>query len=77
MSRAEFYTIYGNWFPTFTNNTYCGDTGSSCQLTNDSQGFCNLKTINKVIYRIRKGTQATKVGKKLTKVTQADDSRTI
>ena len=42
-------TIYGRTFFSFTKNTWIGDSGASCHITNDNTGLYDISDIDKLI----------------------------
>ena len=42
-------TIDGGTFFSFTNNTWIGDSGASCHITNDNTGLYDISDIDKLI----------------------------
>ena len=57
-----------NTFFSFTKNTWIGDLGASCHITNDDTGLYNINDINELIQGSSSIMPATKKGKLQVKV---------
>lgn len=68
-------TIQGTPYPSFTENTWYGDSGASCHITNDDTDMYDVKNINELIGGIGPDAiVATKMGKKKCVIKQANGS---
>ena len=70
-------TIQGTTYPSFTENTWYGDSGASCHITNDNTDMYDVNDIHELIGGIGpEAIVATKMGKKKCVIKQADGSTT-
>ena len=60
MEAGMMCTIDGHIFFLFMKNTWIGDSGELCHITNDDNGLFNVIDINKLIHGSSKNMPATK-----------------
>ena len=70
-------TINGNTFFSFTKNTWIGDLGASCHITNDDTGLYNINDINELIQGSSSIMPATKKSKLQVKVRQVNRAEQV
>ena len=63
MEAGMLCTIDGDTFYLCTNNTWIGDSGPSCHITNDDIGLFDVINIDKLIQGSSRNMQAVKKGK--------------
>ena len=68
-----FHVIDGVEYPSFTDNTWIGDTGSSCHIVHDDTGLYDITPISEVVGGIGgQSIRATKMGRLNVVIKQAD-----
>jgi hypothetical protein len=71
-----FHVIDGVEYPSFTDNTWIGDTGSSCHIVNDDTGLYDITPISEVVGGIGgQSIRATKMGRLNVVIKQADGTQ--
>ena len=70
-------TIDGDTFFSFTKNTWIGDSGASCHITNNNTGLYDITDIDKSIQGSSSLIHATKKGKLRVKVWQVDGTEQV
>ena len=66
-----------NTFFSFTKNTWIGDLGASCHITNDDTGLYNINDINELIQGSSSIMPATKKSKLQVKVRQVNRAEQV
>ena len=70
------YVVDGASYPSFTEDTVFGDSGSSCHIRNTMEVMFDIETTNKQIDGVGNNIRATRKGKLKAEVVQADGSKT-
>lgn len=70
--KALVCTINGRTYPSFTKNTWIGDSGASCHITNNDSKMYDVKNIDETVSGVSGGIQATKIGKVNVQVKQVN-----
>ena len=69
-------TINGCTYPTFTKNTWIGDSGAICHITNNDSSMYDIVCINETISGVSGEVQAMKIGKIQALIKQVDGTST-